>query len=351
MERKKTKIAVIGAGGYSGGELISILLRHPRAQIVGLFGSGRTDVPANIADIFPRLRGRIDMSVPAATLDAIKDSGAEAVFLATPHEASIHWAADLLALGDTAPKVFDLSGAFRLKSAALYPKFYGFEHTHPDLLHQAVYGLPELHRKELAKNATNLIAIPGCYPTSAILPLAPLAKAGAIDRKRRAIVDSTSGVSGAGRSPTVKSLFCEVSLQPYNVFKHRHGPEIDLHSGTPVVFTPHVGQFDRGILSTIHIELADRWDGLRITETLKTAYAKEPFIRLMAPDSWPSVAQVRGTNFCDIAWAVDEANKHLILVSAIDNLVKGAAGQAVQCFNIRFDFDESTALDGGGTLA
>jgi N-acetyl-gamma-glutamyl-phosphate reductase len=349
MERKKTKIAIIGAGGYSGGELVSILVRHPRADIVGLSGSGRSDKPQNIADLFPRLRGRIDMPVGAADLNAIRESGAEAVFLATPHEASIHWASDLLSLGANAPKVFDLSGAFRLKSAAYYPRFYGFEHEKPDLLRQAVYGLPELHRKELLK--ADLIAVPGCYPTSAILPLAPLAKAGAIDRKRRVIVDSTSGVSGAGRSPAVKSLFCEVSLQPYKVFKHRHNPEIDLYSGTPVVFTPHLGQFDRGILSTIHIELAERWDGPRVSSTLHAAYDNEPFVRLMAPDTWPSVAAVRGTNFCDIAWAVDEVNKHLIIVSAIDNLVKGAAGQAVQCFNICFGFEEGLAVDGGGSLA
>jgi len=346
---KRIKAAIIGAGGYSGAELVSILLRHPRAEIVGLFGSGKSDKPQSMGDLYPRLRGRIQMPVAAAELGALKACGAEAVFLATPHEASIHWAADLMGLGVAAPKVFDLSGAFRLKSAALYPKFYGFEHEQPDLLLKAVYGLPELHRKEIGK--ADLIAVPGCYPTSAILPLAPLARAGAIDRRRRAIVDSTSGVSGAGRSATVKSLFCEVSLQPYNVFKHRHNPEIDLYSGTPVVFTPHLGQFDRGILSTIHIELADRWDGPRLTETLKTAYGEEAFVRLMAPDGWPSVGAVRGTNFCDIGWAVDEANKHLIVVSAIDNLVKGAAGQAVQCFNVRFGFDEGLALDGGGSLA
>lgn len=346
---KRIKVAIIGAGGYSGAELVSILLRHPRAEIVGLFGSGKSDKPQSMGDLYPRLRGRIDMPVAAAELGALKGCGAEAVFLATPHEASIHWAADLVRLEDGAPKVFDLSGAFRLKSAAMYPKFYGFEHEQPDLLAKAVYGLPELHRKEIGK--ADLIAVPGCYPTSAILPLAPLARAGAIDRRRRAIVDSTSGVSGAGRSATVKSLFCEVSLQPYNVFKHRHNPEIDLYSGTPVVFTPHLGQFDRGILSTIHIELADRWDGARVSDTLKAAYGEEAFVRLMAPDVWPSVAAVRGTNFCDIGWAVDEANKHLIVVSAIDNLVKGAAGQAVQCFNVRYGFDEGLALDGGGSLA
>ncbi|MBX3376875.1 MAG: N-acetyl-gamma-glutamyl-phosphate reductase [Phycisphaeraceae bacterium] len=340
-----TKVAIIGAAGYSGGELISILLNHPHAEIVGLFGSGRSDKPTNIADLHPHLRSRIDLDVRPAELNALKETNADAVFLATPHEASIHWVQDLRSL-PRAPKLLDLSGAFRLP-ASLYPKFYGFEHEHPDLLKLAVYGLPELNRAKI--KTASLIAVPGCYPTSAILPIAPLARAGAVRTGTRIIIDSTSGVSGAGRSPTTKSLFCEVSLQPYNVLKHRHNPEINIHSGANTLFTPHLGPYARGILSTIHIDLSEGtggWPTHRIAETLAAAYANEPFIRLYNSErqGWPSIAAVERTNFCDIAFALDEQHRHLIVVSAIDNLVKGAAGQAVQCFNLLFNYPETTAL-------
>ena len=336
------RTVIVGAPGYSGGELASILLRHPRAEIVGLFGSakrGEGGTPQSIADLHPRLRGRLDRPVLSADPASITALKPDAVYLATPHEASM----DLTgALADSS-RVFDLSGAFRL-GAADYPPHYGFTHQRPDLLARAVYGLPELNRDAIT--AANLVAVPGCYPTSAILPLAPLAKAGAIHPGTRPIVDSVSGVSGAGRSPAAKTSFCEVSLQPYNVLKHRHAPEIERHSGTPVVFTPHLAAFDRGILSTIHVQLADGWTGQRIGDTLRAAYSAERFIRLLPADTWPSIAAVRATNFCDIGWACDEPRRHLIIVSAIDNLVKGAAGQAVQCMNIRFDLPEHLGLDG-----
>src|SRR5207237_1080425 len=157
--------------------------------------------------------------------------------------------------------------------------YYGFEHGSPALLERAVYGLPELNRARIVE--ADLVAVPGCYPTSAILPLAPLVKAGAVRAGTRVIIDSTSGVSGAGRAPSAKAQFCEVSLQPYNVLKHRHNPEIDLYAGTPTIFTAHLGAFDRGILSTIHVELADGWTGTRVGETLREAYAREPFVRLL----------------------------------------------------------------------
>lgn len=342
-------IAIVGATGYSGAELVAWLLRHPRARIVGLFGSSRrseADKPLRMGDLFPRLVGQIDLEIRPADLDAIAALRPDAVFLATPHEASIELAPAILARGaaDWKPIVLDLSGGFRLRPASLYPKFYGFEHHAPDLLDRAVYGLPELNRARLAE--TDLVAVPGCYPTSAILPLSPLVRAGAIRPGTRPIVDATSGVSGAGRTPTARTHFCEVSLQPYNVLKHRHNPEIDQHAGVPTVFTPHLGPFDRGILCTIHIELADGWTAARIADTLHAAYAREPFIRLLPTDRWPSVAGVRETNFCDIGWAVDEPNRHLILISAIDNLVKGAAGQAIQCLNARFGLSETTGLLG-----
>ncbi len=225
-------------------------------------------------------------------------------------------------------------------------------HTHTGLLDSAVYGLPELFRDKIAK--ADLIAVPGCYTTSAILPLAPLARAGAVakdesGRPRRPIVDSISGVSGAGRTATQRLMFCEVSVQPYNVFKHRHNPEIDAYAEAyRWCSRRRSGPFDRGIVSTIHVELAKGWNLARVTETLRGAYEKEPFIRLCPPSVWPAVADVRATNFCDIAWAVDEAHGHLIVVSALDNLVKGAAGQAVQCMNIRSGLPETMGLLPGG---
>jgi N-acetyl-gamma-glutamyl-phosphate reductase len=345
---KPLDVVVVGAAGYSGAELVTILLRHPHARIAGLLGSGRQEQPGKptkIADLFPRLAGRIDMEIRATDPDAVAALAPDAVFLATPHEASVELAPAILARAGGAwrPRVFDLSGGFRLKPPH-YPTYYGFEHHEPAWLERAVYGLPEINRSRITE--ADLVAVPGCYPTSAILPLAPLVRAGAIARGRRPIVDSTSGVSGAGRTPTAKTHLCEVSLQPYNVLKHRHNPEIDLYSGTPVVFTPHLGAYDRGILSTIHVELAEGWGLDRVSSTLRGAYLSEPFVRLLPADRWPSVAGVRGTNFCDIGWAVDEPNRHLILVSAIDNLVKGAAGQAIQCMNIRFGFPETTALLG-----
>jgi len=340
----RVRCVIVGAPGYSGGVLAGILLAHPRAELVGVFGSAKRaeERPAPLADLHPRLRGRTDLEVRPAEIAAVTDLQPDAVFLATPHEASIELAYDLLALAKP-PRVFDLSGAFRLR-APDYPPHYGFSHGRPELLGRAAYGLPELNRASIAR--ADLIAVPGCYPTSAILPLAPLVRAGAIERDRPAIVDSTSGVSGAGRTPTAKTAFCEVSLQPYNVLKHRHAPEIELHAGTGVVFTPHLGAFDRGILSTIHVDLAEGWTGARVRTLLEQAYAGERFVRVLPPDQWPSVSGVRQTNFCDIGLAADDARRHLILVSAIDNLVKGAAGQAVQCMNIRFDLPEAMGLEG-----
>jgi N-acetyl-gamma-glutamyl-phosphate reductase len=335
---------IVGAGGYSGGELAAILLGHPRAELLGVFGSARRgEEPAKFGDLHPRLRGAVDLDVLPADVPAIAALRPDAVFLATPHEVSAALAPELLALrgsGGERTRVFDLSGAFRLR-ADDYPRHYGFAHRHPDLLQRAAYGLCELNREGIA--AAELVAVPGCYPTSAILPLAPLVAMGAVRPGARPIIDAISGVSGAGRSPSARVHFCEVSLQPYGVLKHRHNPEIDLHCGTATVFTPHLGAFDRGILSTIHVEMAEGWTGENARTVLREAYAGDPFVRLLPVDQWPSVAGVRGMNFCDIGLAADERG-HLVIVSAIDNLVKGAAGQAVQCMNIRFGLPEAMGL-------
>lgn len=337
------RIAVIGAGGYSGAELVELLVGHPGVEVVGLFGSARRESeggPSSYAKVFPRFRGVMDLPLRATSPDAVASVNPDAIFLATPHEASMELAGALL---EKIPQsvVLDLSAAFRFKDAGVYPAYYGGPHEHPELLARAVYGLPEINRDAI--RTASLIGVPGCYPTSAILALKPLVDAGAIG-SGRVIIDSCSGVSGAGRSLTQKSLFCEVSYQPYGVFAHRHQPEIEAYAGTPVVFTPHLGCWDRGIVSTIHVELAEGWDESRVRETLSRAYANEPFVRLCEKGEWPSVLDVTRTNFCDIGLAARDG--HLILVSAIDNLTKGAAGQAVQCMNIRLGMDETAGLLG-----
>lgn len=336
------RVVIVGAGGYSGAELLSILLGHPGVSVVGLFGSEKRGAGAaaqTIDEVFPRFRGLCDLPIESAGLDEILALNPAAVFLATPIGVSHDLAPALIKAGIV---VLDVSAAFRLKDRSLYEKHYGFEHAHPEALSRAVYGLPELFREAI--RSADLIALPGCYPTSAVLPLAPLIKAGALVRGRRPIVDSVSGVSGAGRSASLKTHFCEVSLQPYEVLSHRHTPEIAAYAGVAVVFTPHLVALDRGILSTIHGDLGPGWNRGRVVQALEAAYASEPFIRFLPEGQWPSVGAVRGTNFCDIGCAVDPSDGHLILISAIDNLVKGAAGQGVQCLNIRFGLPEHAGL-------
>ena len=336
------RAVVIGAGGYSGAELTGLLLDHPSTELLGLFGSSRRGDNAEAARfdrLFPRWRGRTDLKVCAMDLNEIAQLAPDVVFLATPHNVSHDVAPTLL---DEGLCVLDLSGAFRLAEANLYPKHYGFQHEYPSLLENAVYGLPELNRDQLLD--AQLIALPGCYPTSIVLGLAPLVSAGAIDTRADVIADSVSGVSGAGKSPSVRSHFCEVSLEPYGVFTHRHGPEINQHCQTPVIFTPHLGAFDRGILSTMHVRLAQDWNEDRVRAVLDEKYDHEPFVRILDADTWPTISAVRCTNYCDIALKVDDSNAHLIVVSALDNLLKGAAGQAVQCMNARFGIPETVGL-------
>jgi len=326
------RVSIVGATGYAGGEIAAILCGHRQAEIVGLFGSGRRgEEPAAIEDLHPRLRGRLAGRIEAASVEAILATRPDAVFLATPHEASHELAPRLLAAGVV---VLDLSAAFRLPDPQQYPSHYGFAHAHPDLLARAAYGLAELNAEAIA--ASDLIAVPGCYPTSVILPLRPLADAGLLDPRAPVIVDATSGTSGAGRTPSPRTVFSEVSLQAYGVMSHRHEPEMAVHGGAEVIFVPHLGAYDRGILSTIHLSLRDGTTEREMRETLAAAYADCPFVRLLPSGRWPSVRDVERTNFCDVGLSVHPRRPHAVISSAIDNLVKGAAGQAVQCLNLRF---------------
>ena len=335
------QIAIVGAAGYTGAELASIAAAHPLVEVVALFASERASNAAVrvMSDIFPRLRGVNDLPIHAATVEAIVACGAKVIFLATPHEVSAELAPALLAHGLI---VIDLSAAFRLRDAAAYPAHYGFTHPASDLLAQAVYGLPELNRAALTD--ADLIACAGCYPTSVILPLRPLMNAKLLNSSRPVIVDSASGVSGAGRGATTKNLFCEVSFQPYSPLQHRHQPEMRQETQLDILFTPHLLPLDRGIVSTIHVELVPGVSESKVRETLAAHYAGEPFIRLLDAGVWSSIAAVERTNYCDISLMVDAAHNHLVIASSIDNLVKGAAGQAVQCMNIRMGYAQTLGL-------
>ncbi len=336
------RVVIIGSAGYSGAELTTLLWAHPGVDLVGLFGSsGLGDSQRLFSDEHPRWRGIIDDPIYPTDPDAISACEADAVFLATPHDVSHDQVPSLLDRGMT---VFDLSAAYRLKDLKSWSSFYGSSHKHPELVAQAAYGLAERNSHEIAQ--AELIAVPGCYPTSVILPLAPLVDAAAVDTSGSIVADSASGVSGAGRSPRQSMLYCEVSYGPYSVLRHRHTPEIEEHSGANVIFTPHLVPVDRGIVSTIHIQLASGWNESAVREVYR-CYDKSPFIRVLSNGAWPSMAAVRGTNFCDIGLAVDETRRHLVVVSAIDNLLKGAAGQAVQCYNIRFGHEPTLGLPGG----
>ena len=335
------RTVIVGAAGYTGAELAGLLAAHPACEIVGVFGSEKRAAEGEqpLSRLFPRLRGVVDLPLRVASVQAIVDLKPNVVFLCTPHEVSAAMSEALLAAELV---VIDLSAAFRLHNAADYPTHYGFEHPAAHLLQRAVYGLPEFNRARIAES--DLIACPGCYPTSVALALKPLAAANLIRTDRPVIVDSASGVSGAGRSPAVKSLFCEVSFQPYNALKHRHQPEMRQETGCTVLFTPHLLPLDRGIVSTIHAELGDGVTEAQVRAWLQRIYEGESFVRLLPAGEWPSVGGVERTNFCDIGLAVDEATRHLLLVSSIDNLVKGASGQAVQCMNVRFGLPETMGL-------
>ncbi|WP_337387854.1 N-acetyl-gamma-glutamyl-phosphate reductase, partial [Sutterella wadsworthensis] len=242
--------------------------------------------------------------------------------------------------------VFDLSGAYRLPNASDYPKFYGFEHEHPELLDRAVYALGEfVDRGKL--RAARIVSLPGCYPTASQLALKPLIDAGLLAADFKPVIDAVSGVSGAGRKAKIGNAFCEVSLSAYGVFTHRHRPEIEAHLGRPVIFTPHLGPFKRGILATITVKLAP---GLgdqsqareKIQQAYESAYAACPLVRLRP--ALPKLDDVVNLPFCDIGFSVDEEAGYAVVVSAIDNLIKGAAGQAVQVMNLRFGFPETKGL-------
>jgi N-acetyl-gamma-glutamyl-phosphate reductase len=324
------RVGVAGATGYTGVELLRLLGRHPGVRIAAAMGS-----PGAAPRHVPALKSLWDATVDGLDIDTLAD-GTDAVFLALPEHAAAEVAPALLARGK---RVFDLSGAFRLRDADLRHRWY------PTTLEQpasVVYGLTERNR-DLLRDST-LVACAGCYPTAAILALQPLLQAGLIGQP--IIIDAKSGVSGAGKTPTERTHFseCHGSLSAYGVFNHRHAAEIEQELNAPVTFVPHLLPIDRGILETIYATLQPGVDEAAIAAALHAAYDNSPFVRLTAGDL-PEIKHVAHTNFCDIGWKVNDATRQLVLVVCIDNLVKGAAGQAVQNFNVAFGFDERMGLN------
>jgi N-acetyl-gamma-glutamyl-phosphate reductase len=341
----RVRAIVAGATGYSGRELIRLLLDHPQIDLIGAFAS-RSGEAAPLTSIHPQLTGLTKLDCQPFDEAAIAKLDPDLVFLATPNEFSHEVVPALLETGAT---VVDLSGAFRLRDAALYPKFYGFEHTRPDLLEKAVYGLTEFARGEL--RGAKLIANPGCYPTSILVPIIPLLKAGLIADDQPIICDSKSGVTGAGKTPTATTHFVEVSesFKTYNIFKHRHAPEIAQGLGLPnesrsLIFTPHLLPINRGILSTIYVRLNEGVARPDILKAWRNAFEDAPFVRVFAESQMPEIKFAANTPFCDIGCAVDEATGQAIIVSAEDNLLKGAASQALQNANVALRFDEGAGI-------
>ncbi|MEO1277422.1 MAG: N-acetyl-gamma-glutamyl-phosphate reductase [Planctomycetota bacterium] len=332
-------VAIAGATGYTGQELIRLVLGHPELELAGVFASpGGSAVGRRLDEVFPEFRGRSDAVLQSGTPEAIAGSNPEVAFLCTPHEASASLARELLG---SCPIVADLSGAFRLP-AEHYSSSYGFEHPSPELLSEAAYALPE-HNLQAIANA-RLLACPGCYPTASLLPLQPIIGAGLLREGCTPLIDAVSGISGAGRAPSARTTFGEVSLQPYGVFAHRHQPEISVHAGTRVLFTPSVAPFFRGMLSLVHVDLKRRASEDDVRSAIERTYATTPFVRVLPKGQWASVAGIERTNFADISMAVDERTGHAVLACAIDNLLKGASGQALQAVNIRLGFDERLGL-------
>ncbi len=345
------KIGIIGGSGYVGSELLRLLLLHPEVEVTMV--TSRQNAGEYVFNTHPNLRGITQLKfVPIDTAELSKNC--DLVFTATPHGGSVNLVPKLLEAG---LKVIDMSADFRLKNPADYETYYGWTHAHPEMLKDAAYGLPELHREEI--KTARLIACAGCEATAAILALAPIVKAGLVE-KDKIVVDIKVGSSGGGSKPTVSSHHPERAsgVRPYKVVGHRHIAEVEQElnalSSEPITisFTPHAVNIIRGILATIHTFPKQKIENKDLWRAYRGMYGNEPFIRLVkyqkGPYQLPDPKVAVGTNFCDVGFEIDEHANRLILFSAIDNMVKGAAGQGVQCLNILMGLDETTGLKSTG---
>ncbi len=328
---QRVRVGIAGATGYAGQELVRLTARHPNVQLVVAMASAATSAPRHL----PALARVWDGTVSALSVDTLAQD-VDAVFMALPEATAAEVGPQLV---DRGVRVFDLSGAFRLRDAEARSRWYPASQARISSL--AVYGLTEHNRAAIRQ--AKLVACPGCYPTGALLALQPLVEAGLLTGD--IVIDAKSGISGAGKSPTDRTHFseCHGSVSAYGIFSHRHAAEIEQELSHPVTFVAHLVPLDRGILETIYVRLRDGVSETRLAETLETAYAHAPFVRLTA-DALPEIKHVAHTNFCDIGWRIDPGSGRGVLVTCIDNLVKGAAGQAVQNLNVAFGLDERAGL-------
>ena len=340
------RVAVVGATGYAGFELARLLLRHPQIQKPTFFlREGQAHVRC-LSELFPQLRGWGEARCKPLSIESIAESGADVVFLSTPHEASLELVPALLAANPKA-RIVDLSGAYRFQKPETFADWYKLPAPDGESLSAAVYGLPELYADALPK--ARVVANPGCYATSVILGLRPLVEAGWINMARGIVCDCKSGVSGAGKEPKRETHFVEVNenFRAYGLFTHRHTPEIAEHAGIApedFVFTTHLLPVERGILSTLYVWLNPSRRADEIEALYRRFYAEKPMVRVLPAGRLPELQHVTHTNFCDLGFALDPAGERLVVLSCLDNLGKGAAGQAVQNMNEMFGYPGTTGL-------
>lgn len=339
----KIRVGVVGVSGYAGLELVKLLLRHPEVELAAAMDAAELGEKA-VADIHPRLRGVCALTTMPPDPERMAELGLDTVFLCTPDKVSYQLAPGILAKGI---RVIDFSGAFRLKDAASYPSWYGFDHASPHLLTTAVYGLPEWNAPAIA--SARLIANPGCYPTSVILALLPLVRAGILDPGSDIICDSKSGATGAGRGAKPELMFSEVngSFRPYSPVTHRHAPEMCQELSWNIdhfTFVPHLLPIRRGIISTIYVRFSRQVGSAELEAEYHKRYAAHRFLRVLGSAQLPELRAVTATNFCDISWRLTHGGHRGVIFSAIDNLVKGASGQALQNFNLMHHLDETAGM-------
>ena len=337
------KIGIAGASGYTGFELLRLLTNHPDAEIV--FLTSETYQGENISKVFPSISGFVDTKL--SSFESVSSDTCDIVFLALPHTTSMEKVPDFLKGGT---KVIDLSADYRLKDPAVFKEWYSVPHQQPALLKDAVYGLPEIHREKI--KPARLVANPGCYPTSITLALAPVVTEDWVDLSS-IIVDSKSGISGAGRKASLNTQFSEVNegVSAYNIAVHRHTPEIEQElsalakTNVQISFSPHLVPMTRGMLSTVYINLKQDKSVENLIEHFQKFYAEEPFVRILPLGKYANSHFTLSSNFCDIGVQVDKRNRRAIITSAIDNLIKGASGQAVQNMNLMLGISETTGLN------